>query len=480
MRILTRRATRLLGAALVSTLGLAAANAATVTTTTTAHADPAWLTSLSGVGSDTLQWWFDGLAGGPVGPGCLTYTPMSHVNSLTTALETISSFDAVSYTTDCGHVAYTVPSSIATKVNSPLFDRPNGSGAGRNALNDQATNISWQTNPSATGGAVPLGSSIDFVRSSSINTAAGIFVYIPVAQDAVTYAVYCGAGVAAADCTAAQTLPTATLTALYGNNSGYLSPTGNPQPAGHPTWSGGATLQACTLNTGSGTYGFWGTVLGDGSAATMDGHVSATGCGAVAVLGKALEENDLDTWLGAAATPGTAAGQDSTSCTNGGTATNCIWVVPFSMGQVICQHNGICPPSSNTALAAAGVHIGLPNDLTTTNQALPYCTSTGPPAGSSDTCPNLPSVGNWAPQRAFYQSAFGRYLYVFALNTAINTAPPVPGLRDLFKGAGSAICNLGAGQATHLLFGFDDVTTQHQVTNATGCGDSTTFALKSN
>jgi hypothetical protein len=420
----------------------------------------------------------DGLTGGPVGTNGTFYTPLNHTNTVAGNTETITSFDAVSYSSNIIHVNYTFPSSIATKPNTPLFDRPNGSGAGRTAFNDQVTNVSWWNGSvatSATGAPVPISSSIDFVRSSSLNTAAGSYIYIPIAQDAVTYAEFCGTGVAANDCTSAGNLTSGNLTAIYATtaNSGSLAPT----VWGSPNGAGGAKVEACTLNTSSGTYQFWGQINGNVSRATMDTNVAPTGCGKAGGFATTpLEENDLARWLGNAATAGSAAGQDATlaGC---GAAPGCIWIVPFSMGQVISQHNGAAPDAASSALATAGVHIGMPNDATTTGQVLPYCTSAGP-SNVNESCPVIPTAPNWAPQRKFYQSKYGRYLFVFMQHKSINgPIGKIQGLIDLFSGGTAAVCNLGAGQATQATFGFDSVTTvQNGIeSNATGCGDSATF-----
>jgi hypothetical protein len=114
--------------------------------------------TLSGVGSDTIQ---------------------DVLNGLGSQISAIGSYDAV----DTNGVA---GGNIQTKAGGATFVRPNGSGAGLNALSDSIQGGSHTWN------GVNVKDQIDFARSSSgpSSSAPGTaLTFIPFAQDAVTYAV---------------------------------------------------------------------------------------------------------------------------------------------------------------------------------------------------------------------------------------------------------------------------------------------------
>ncbi|NEM90802.1 substrate-binding domain-containing protein [Galbitalea soli] len=112
---------------------------------------PGTFKTLAGVGSDTIQ---------------------DVMNGLATKIPAIGSYDAVGSAT------------IQTKSGGPSFARPNGSGAGKNALSDSQQGGSHLWN------GIDISGQVDFARSSSGPSGSGTdLTYIPFAKDAVTFAV---------------------------------------------------------------------------------------------------------------------------------------------------------------------------------------------------------------------------------------------------------------------------------------------------
>ena len=127
-----------------------------------ANADPAGGTfpARAGVGSDTTQ---------------------DVVNGLATQVTSIGSYDAVDPATQAAG------GTIKTKSGGPSFTRPNGSGAGRNALSASYGGLAGNN---FTYNNVNIQGQVDFARSSGGPSGSGTaLTYIPFAQDAVTYAV---------------------------------------------------------------------------------------------------------------------------------------------------------------------------------------------------------------------------------------------------------------------------------------------------
>lgn len=126
----------------------------------TANADPTAgsFPALAGVGSDTIQ---------------------DVMNGMATAIPAIGSYDATA------PVGAANTTTITTRSGGTAFTRPNGSGAGQNAL-------SASIDGSAFNGVVITGS-VDFARSSSGPDTTGHpgtqLTFIPFAKDAVSYAV---------------------------------------------------------------------------------------------------------------------------------------------------------------------------------------------------------------------------------------------------------------------------------------------------
>jgi hypothetical protein len=130
-----------------------------------AYAEPAAGTfpDLVGVGSDTTQDVSNGLAAGSPGGG----------------ISAIGSYDATGTAT------------IRTRsVSSPLFNRPNGSTAGVQALSASVNNTGTRLFPAS--GGVSITGQVDFARSSSAPSSSFVgtdLTFIPFARDAVTFAV---------------------------------------------------------------------------------------------------------------------------------------------------------------------------------------------------------------------------------------------------------------------------------------------------
>jgi hypothetical protein len=119
------------------------------------------------VGSDTLQDVGNALANGS------RNNPANALVRVTAGATRIGSFDAFGSAV------------IQTKENGPYFPRPNGSGAGVNALIASINNTTYLTSTS------PIGGQVDIARSSSSAgsnaNAAGDLLYVPFGRDALGY-----------------------------------------------------------------------------------------------------------------------------------------------------------------------------------------------------------------------------------------------------------------------------------------------------
>jgi hypothetical protein len=125
------------------------------------------------VGSDTLQDVVNALANGS------SNNPNNALVRVKAGADAVGNYDAFGSLT------------IQTKQNGPYFPRPNGSGAGVNALIASVRNTTFLTSASTIGGQV------DIARSSSAAgtnaNAAGDLLYVPFGRDALGY-IYKGAG----------------------------------------------------------------------------------------------------------------------------------------------------------------------------------------------------------------------------------------------------------------------------------------------
>lgn len=136
------------------------------------------------VGSDTLQDSMNALTNGTTASGVAV--------RITAAGRTIGNYDAF------GSAA------IQVKSNGPFFARPNGSGAGRDALRASLSGNPFSLNGNTTPARV-ISAQVDIARSSSGATADanGRLLYVPYARDAVAYA-YKGGNAEWANLTPAQ------------------------------------------------------------------------------------------------------------------------------------------------------------------------------------------------------------------------------------------------------------------------------------
>jgi hypothetical protein len=441
-----------------------------VANTGTVHADPAWesaefglKSTRAGAGSDTIQNVYDyfsgadsypcAAAGCGAGSGTPTLTTPVH-SAADTGQVIVQSFDA--FQPPSGTSAH--PGCIVPKVNAPTMDRPNGSGAGINALIDaQISGTKWENSAATTctGATVGITGQLDFARSSrSFLTSGSQLTWIPFARDAIAYAFYDG-GVA----------PGAGITQLTSTNiqSAFQSATGTTVVGGH-------TIVACIMQANSGTriqseidYGFT-----DAQATTA---TTADGCGVVnaAITGSGtIEENNGNGFL--------SVGQ---ALVAGGKYPAGTWfVIPFSAGVWLSQADGNAPDfSSNLRTAESGVGLdglGSP-DFTTTGQN---------PLGGTGPSPAGAENGAYTINQTYYHTTnavvtglpYGRYLYTVVPTVNITPDPitgvdPDPALAELFVGTSSALCTQGATAAVLNKFGFDAIATP---TDSFNCGDTTT------
>jgi hypothetical protein len=365
-----------------------------------AGADPAFASSYTGVGSDTIQDVFDAFSGAePYPPSALTAYNVPLHSSATSGSKTISSWDAIPAGT-------TSPGCIVTKLGGGSFDRPNGSSNGINALRDSILNVGFQnSSASCTGAPASVNGQIDFARSSRgpnagtspCTTTGQCLDWVPFARDAVSFAYFDHATNTLATLTSAQ------LTALYSSASGTIT-------------VGTDTVQACLSQSGSGTTKFWEGALGVTDAQAV-AAATASGCynSAQAITGGGLEENGGNSFYAYAST--LPAGTDA--------------VIDFSSGSWISQANAVASDRSATA-RTNGVDLGAIDAL-----GKPY-TGAAPSEG--------PSTGFYA------STTYGRDVYVVVSATKFGF-PGDPGMKSLFNGAASVICSAGAA-ATSLKFGF--------------------------
>lgn len=397
-------------------LAAAAGTLTGLAVTRPAGADPAFVTSYAGVGSDTTMSVMDALSGAEPYPGGTTalapiyYLPIH--SSVASGSKILSSFDAVP---QGGSSA--APGCITTKLGGASFDRPDGSGNGIAALSHALDGTGWQGPVSCTGVAKSVNGQIDFARSSRgpNSTTTNALTFLPFARDALSYAFLSKGAVDIGALTTAQ------LTSLFQSGTGTIT-------------MGGETVKACLPNTGSGSAKFFVDAIGV-TMAQAQAAATAAGC----FVAPGLEEHDGNAFY-AKANSITAAGEHA--------------VIAFSVANWIGQANGVQVDRSNSA-RANGVRIGDPDGIA--------AGSGGPYTG---TAPNL------APNAAYYGfttgvklGTYGRDVYNVVSTTRIGTFGDA-GLKSLFLGSGSVICQSGPGSAQETVnrFGF---------TSIANCGSST-------
>ena len=272
--------------------------------TSTAQADPSFVSAYAGVGADVTQDVFAGLSGASPAPPSSTvnWYPPIHSSSATNN-RTIDSFDA----NPAGGTTSN-PGCITTKLGGPSFDRPGSTTAGLAALLASVTGSGWQnTAASCTGAAVNVTGQIDFARAARGPKVSGTtLTFIPYARDGLGIVYYDhGTGNIA-------TLSTAQLTALYSSPTGTATINGD-------------TVYACLTISGSTPRSNLESAIGV-SDATASAAATAAGC-------NNLIQNSGNTFYTFASTLGS--GKDA--------------VVPISSASWISQANGLAVDRSNTA-----------------------------------------------------------------------------------------------------------------------------------
>lgn len=272
---------------------------------TAAQADPV-TDGYSIVGSDTLQDAVGALANGTTITGSSV--------KLTGNGKALASWDAFTLGVTGG------VGSIQTKPFGAVFDRPNGSGAGRNSL---VASVGGVSGTAFTFNGVNVKDQVDLARSSSVGgTAGSLLTYVPFGQDAIGYVYKIGASTGGSDAAAAKAvvedLTKAQLTTIYS--------AGTPAAASAALSGTGYTLKPLALQSSSGT---WSTFLS---------KTGLSGAGAVGAAvdsrGNTIPEND-----GRVLTP----------------ADNEIQIVPLSIANYIGQVNGAARINTMTGVSAGAI-----------------------------------------------------------------------------------------------------------------------------
>ena len=309
-----------------------------VSFTSSAQADPSFVSAYAGVGADVTQDVYAGLSGAsPAPPSSVVnfFTPLH--SSAATNNKTINSFDA----NPAGGTT-TNPGCVTTKLGGPSFDRPNSTTAGLAALLAAVTGSGYvNSSASCTVSPVNVTGQIDFSRAArGPKTAGTTLTFIPFARD--------GLGVVYYDHSTGNiaSLTTGQLTTLYSSPSGTST-------------IGGDTVFACLTIAGSTPRSNLEAAIGV-SDTTANAAANAAGC-------NNLIQNSGDNFYSFAS--GLPAGSDA--------------VVPISAGSWISQANGQAVDRCSTARAggadlAAIDALGKPYSGTAPSEAprTPYYTST--------------------------------------------------------------------------------------------------------
>ncbi|SEM92540.1 ABC-type phosphate transport system, substrate-binding protein [Cryobacterium luteum] len=260
-------------------IAAAAAVATIFTGSSAAFADPSGAPTyraLSGVGSDTTQDLNNGLSSA----------------MLSEQTRVAGSYNATNPTTGAIHDL------INTRTGGPSFERPNGSSEGVNALKAAKTGTAWR-------GVTLSDADLQFARSSSAASQwvpGGTYSYIPLALDAVSFAVHSSNTTIPHDLTQAQ------LTAIYSaDNGANVTINGTSYKVG-TEGTAGVQITPFIPQLGSGTRSFW------------QSQLAPTGFGSAvddAYTGGGVQEHDGSVL---AALPTTA-------------------IVPFSIAQWVAQNN---------------------------------------------------------------------------------------------------------------------------------------------
>jgi hypothetical protein len=352
--------------------------------TGSASADPAQLSAIVGVGSDTTQDVMNALAGRSAG---ILYTPLA--SSDATGGRQMISFDATAAT------AGAADNCITTKTGAPSFTRPNGSTGGRRALSRALDGTGYGS--AECGGVKDISGLVDFARSSSgVTTTTGDLTYIPFGRDALSFAYYRKNG------TPVTTLTRAQLTTLF--------------TAG-PTTIDGVRIVPCGIQLGSGTYQFWNTVTTASTTAEGTATALCNGLGFDSATSGRAQESDGPDLKDRGEAIALLAGESDTQV-----------IIGFSAGSFIARSNGKAAPAPGT-----GVGIGsISNNGSSVNLGSPI----------AGTAPNL------TPNATFFNdSTFGRRVFnVFA--SSLIDGPGNADIKSMFVDSNGAtagntavICN---------------------------------------
>jgi hypothetical protein len=284
------------------TAGLATLTAVT----SSAQADPSFVSAYAGVGADVTQDVYAGLSGAsPAPPATNTHFNLPINAGPTGNDKTIDSFDAA----PAGGTTLN-PGCVTTKLGGPSFDRPNSTTAGIGALLDAVTSTLWQnSSASCTGTGVSVTGQIDFARAARGPKSSGTtLTFVPFARD--------GLGIIYYDHSTGHlsSLTTGELNTLYSSSTGT-------------TTINGDTVYACLTISGSTPRSNLETAIGV-TDATANTAANAAGC-------NNIQQNSGDSFYSFAST--LPAGSDA--------------VIPISSGSWIGQANGVGVDRSSAARA---------------------------------------------------------------------------------------------------------------------------------
>lgn len=377
-----------------------------------ASADPKQFSALIVMGSDTTQSIMDALAGESNGR---TYLPIK--SSSASGNRQLASWTAA---------APNIPNPIdciSPKAPGATIVRPVGSSNGRRALSRAINNEKWggaQCGTTDAQGKNPSGL-IQIARSSSGPSGAGTaLAYLPFGRDALSFAYYRNGGAPVTSLTRAD------LVTIFTTAGPHIF--------------GGVEIEACGIQTGSGTFQSWNTTLG---MSTTTEAVGTADCNA-AGNGVRVEEHDSD---------GLKAKGDSAAMLGKQV------IIGMGAGPFISQWNGVAVDRSDPAVDLGSIT----DDGAGNNLGKPY-------TGTIGTIP-----ANLAPRDSFFNNGtFGRTMYN-VIDNAILTGPAGANqdIKTLLVGPSSAICQTGVGSAQERvnLFGFTSL--------ASNCGVAITGPLVS-
>jgi len=418
------------------------------TGTAPAAADPKQLSALVGAGSDTTQEVMNAMAGFTYING---YSPIN--SGATGNYQHLASWDATPAQTASDNC-------ITPVINGPTFTRPNGSTEGRKSLYASSTSAAagWtgKTYTLESGTVLPvcatavnIGGTVNFARSSSLKSGTGTdVVFIPFGRDALSFVSYRPGG--------GSPLTTLTKKNLIDIYSGATRVT-----VADPDGTGTVTIVPCGIQTGSGTYSsFLSLVQSD---ATKDGNATAE-CTA-AGNGSRVQESKADQMK--------AKGDALFATGTYAADTQLVVVMGYSASAYIAQANGVATPagynsvqlggiSDNSNDGATGVDLGLP--VIAGTPVSPNPTFYADAAFGRDVYnvvrrSNLVNTGTGAALNNAYVSIFAD------TNTAVNTVDGTANAAVLNDSTTNSSKLCQAGDRIRL-FGFAEIK---------GCGDYTTY-----